>query len=60
MARPTPPRQWLLIGLACGVVAVVLVRSAVFLLLGSLKILAVLAGVGLIYLFLRGPRDGRR
>jgi len=60
MARPTPPRQWLLIGLGCGIVAVVLVRSAVFLLLGSLKILAVLSGVGLIYLFLRGPRDGRR
>ncbi len=60
MARRTPPRQWLLVGVVCGIVAVVLVRSAVFLLLGSLKVLAVLAGVGLIYLFLRGPRDGRR
>ena len=59
MARRTPPRTWLLIGLACGLVAVVLVRSAVFLVLGSLKVLAVVAGVGLIWLFVRGPRDGR-
>ncbi len=59
MARRTPPRTWLLVGLACGILAVVLVRSAVFLVLGSLKVLAVVAGVGLIWLFVRGPRDGR-
>ncbi len=59
MARRTPPRTWLLVGLACGILAVVLVRSAVFLLVGSFKVLAVVAGVGLIWLFVRGPRDGR-
>ncbi|MEO6317833.1 MAG: hypothetical protein ABIP36_03530 [Acidimicrobiales bacterium] len=60
MARRTPPRTWLLVGLACGILAVVLVRSAVFLVVGSFKVLAVVAGVGLIWLFVRGPRDGRR
>ncbi len=58
--RRIPPRQWLLVGVACGLVAVVLVRTGLFLLLGSLKVLAALAGVGLIWLFLRGPRDSRR
>jgi len=60
MARRPPPRQWLLIGLVCGIVAVVLVRSAVFVLLGSLKVLVVVAGLALVWLFVRGPRDGRR
>ena len=57
MAR-RPPRQWLLIGVACGLVAVLVVRSAVVLLLGSLKVLAVIGAVALVWLFLRGPRDG--
>ncbi len=60
MARRVPPRQWLLVGVGCGIVAIVLVRSAVFLLLGSFKVLIVLAGVGLVWLFLRGPRDRPR
>jgi hypothetical protein len=59
MAR-RPPRQWLLIGVACGLVAVVLVRGAVLLVLGSLKLLALVGGLALVWLFLRGPRDGVR
>ena len=53
-----PPRQWLLVGVACGVLAVVVVRSALAVLVGSVKLLAILAGVALVWLFLRGPRDG--
>jgi hypothetical protein len=59
MAR-RPPRQWLLIGVVCGLVAVVLVRGAALLLLGSLKVLAVVGGLAVVWLFLRGPRDGVR
>ena len=59
MAR-RPPRQWLLIGVVCGLVAVVLVRGAALLLLGSLKVLAVAGGLAVVWLFLRGPRDGVR
>lgn len=60
MARRVPPRQWLLIGVACGLVAVVAVRSAVLLLLGSLKVIAVVGGLALLWVLVRGPRDGRR
>ena len=59
MRHRSPPRQWLLIGLACGVVAVLALKSAVFLLLGSVKVLAVVGGLALVWVFLRGPRDGR-
>ncbi len=59
MAR-RPPRQWLLIGVGCGLLAVLLLRSAVFLLLGSLKVLAVVVGLGVLWLAVRGPRDGAR
>lgn len=59
MPRRSPPRQWVLIGVACGVLAVLVVKSAVFVLLASLKLLAVVVGVALIWIFLRGPRDGR-
>jgi hypothetical protein len=54
------PRQWLLIGVACGLVAVVVVRFAVALVLGSVKLLALVAGLALLWVFLRGPRDGER
>jgi len=57
MAR-RPPRQWLLIGVACGVLAVLVVRSALAVLLGSVKLLAVVGALALVWLFLRGPRDG--
>ena len=53
-----PARQWLLIGVACGLVGVLVVRSALVVLLGSVKLLAVLGGLALLWLFLRGPRDG--
>jgi hypothetical protein len=53
------PRQWLLVGVACGLVAVVLVRFALVLVIGSLKLLAVVGGLVLLWVFLRGPRDGR-
>jgi hypothetical protein len=59
MAR-RPPRQWLLVGVVCGFLAVVLVRSAAALLLGSVKVLAVLGGLAVVWLLVRGPRDGRR
>ena len=52
-----PPRQWLLIGLACGLLAVLLVRFALVLLVGSLKLVAVVGGLALLWLFVRGPRD---
>jgi hypothetical protein len=45
---------------ACGLVAVVIVRGAALLLLGSLKALAVIGGLALVWLFLRGPRDADR
>ena len=51
------PRQWLLIGVACGLLAVVVVRLAVVVLVGSVKVLAILAVAALVWLFLRGPRD---
>ena len=54
-----PPRQWLLIGVVCGLLAVVVLRSAVAVLAGSLKLVAVLGGLALLWLFLRGPRDGQ-
>jgi hypothetical protein len=52
-----PPRQWLLIGVACGLLAVLVVRVALVLLLGSLKLVAIVGGLALLWLFLRGPRD---
>lgn len=60
MARRTPPRQWLLIGVGCGILAVLVLKSAVFVVLTSLKLLAVLVGLALVWVFLRGPRDGTR
>ena len=54
-----PPRQWLLIGVAGGLIAVVVVRFALVVLLGSLKLVAVVGGLALLWLFLRGPSDGR-
>jgi hypothetical protein len=54
-----PPRQWLLIGVACGLLAVVVLRSALAILTGSLKLVAVVGGLALLWVFLRGPRDGR-
>jgi hypothetical protein len=57
MAR-RPARPWLLIGVACGLVGVLVVRSALAVLLGSVKLLVVLGGLALLWLFLRGPRDG--
>lgn len=59
MAR-RPPSQWLLIGVACGLLAVVLLRSALAILTGSLKLVAVVGGLALLWVFLRGPRDGSR
>jgi hypothetical protein len=53
------PRQRLLVGVACGLVAVVLVGFALVLVIGSLKLLAVVGGLVLLWVFLRGPRDGR-
>jgi len=53
-----PPRQWLLIGVVCGLLAVVVLRSALAVLLGSVKLLVVIGGLALVWLFLRGPRDG--
>ena len=53
-----PPRQWLLIGAVCGLLSVLVLRSALAVLLGSVKLLAVIGGVALVWLFLRGPRDG--
>ncbi len=58
MARRSP-RQWLLVGVVCGLAAVVLVRGAVALLVGSVKVLAVLVALGLAWVVLRGPRDRR-
>ena len=46
MPRSRPPRQWLLIGVAAGLLAVVLVRLAVVLLVGSVKVLLLLGGGG--------------
>jgi len=54
-----PPRQWLLIGVAGGLLAVVAVRFALVLLLGSVKLFAIVGGLALLWLFLRGPKDGR-
>jgi hypothetical protein len=59
MARRSP-RQWLLVGVMCGLVAVVVVRGAAQLVLGSLKLLVVVGGLAFVWLFLRGPRDGVR
>jgi hypothetical protein len=53
-----PASQWLLIGVVCGLLAVIVLRSAVAVLAGSLKLVAVLGGLALLWLFLRGPRDG--
>ncbi len=58
MARRSP-RQWLLIGVGCGLVAALLVRFAVALLVGGVKVLALLAIVGVVWIFVRGPRDAR-
>ena len=41
-----PPRQWLLIGVVCGLLAVVVLRSAVAVLAGSLKLVARARGPG--------------
>jgi hypothetical protein len=53
-----PPRQWLLIGVVCGLAAVLVVRAALALLVGSVKLVAVVGALALVWLFLRGPRDG--
>mgnify|MGYP003517279523 CR=1 FL=1 len=53
-----PPRQWLLIGVACGLLAVIVLRSALVVITGSLKLVAVAGGLALLWVFLRGPRDG--
>ena len=50
------PSQWLLVGVACGLLAAVLLRGALLLLLASVKLLAVVAVVGLGWLLLRRPR----
>lgn len=42
-----------------GVALIVLVKSAVFVLLATVKGLLVVAGLLALYVFLRGPRDGR-
>ncbi len=60
MPPKSPPREWLLIGLACGLVAALAVKSALFVLLGSVKVLVVVGAVAVAWLVLRGPRDGTR
>lgn len=55
--RGRPARQWLWIGVLAGLVAVLVVRSAVAILVGSVKVVAVVGGLALLWLFLRGPRD---
>ncbi len=59
MARRSP-RQWLLIGVVGGLVGVLVLRSAMVLLLGSLKVLALMGGLVVVWIFVRGPRDGPR
>lgn len=60
MRRRRPPRQWLLIGLGCGLLAALIVRAAVAVLVGGVKILIVVAVLALAWLLLRGPAGGRR
>lgn len=60
MPPKSPPREWLLIGVACGLVGALLVKSALFVLLGSVKVLVVVGAVALGWILLRGPRDGTR
>ena len=55
--RGRPARQWLWIGVLGGLVAVLVLRSAVAVLVGSVKLVAVVGGLVLLWLFLRGPRD---
>ena len=54
----TGPKKVLVIGVVCGLVAVVLVRVAVALLVGGVKVLALLAIAGVAWFLLR--RVGRR
>ncbi len=60
MPRRSPPREWLLIGVACGLLAALLVRAGLAVLLGSVKVLVVLGALGVGWLLLRGPRDADR
>jgi len=55
----TSPKKVLLVGVACGLAAVVLVRLGVILLLGGVKALIVLVGIGVAWLILRRPRARR-
>lgn len=59
MAGPRP-RQWLLVGVICGLVSVLVVRSALAVLLGSVKLVPGMVGVVLVWLFLRGLRPRGR
>ena len=52
----TSSRKVLLVGVACDLGAVVLVRVGVVLLLGGVKALIVIAAVGALRLVLRRPR----
>lgn len=56
--RPSA-KKVMLIGIACGLAAVVLVRLTVGLLLGGLRALAILGVIGLVWFLLRGPRPRR-
>ena len=44
--------------MAGGLVAVLVRAVAVAVLVGSVKVVAVVGGLALLWLFLRGPRDG--
>jgi Flp pilus assembly protein TadB len=55
----TSPKKTILIGLACGVAAVVLVRVGMIVLLGGVKALAILTAIGVVWLISRRPRSRR-
>jgi Flp pilus assembly protein TadB len=59
VTRRSSPTKTVLVGLACGLAAVVLVRAGVALLLGGAKVLIVLTGIGVVWLLSRRSRARR-
>jgi hypothetical protein len=53
-------RKVVIVGVLCGLAAALLVRFAVVVLLGGVKVLAILGVIGLVWLLARAVRPRRR
>ena len=53
-------RKVVIVGVLCGIGGVLLIRFAVALLLGGIKVLAILGIIGLVWLVSRGVKPRRR